>query len=448
MTYDFDLIIIGAGSGGLAGAKRAAQYGAKVALVEDDRVGGTCVIRGCVPKKIMAYAAQTADTLADAHGYGFDVNASFNFATLAKARNAEIQRLEDLHKASLKKANVTLLTGKGILSDPHTVAVAGKPYTAKYIMLATGGHAVTPKVEGVEHAFISDGVFELTALPQKMVIVGGGYIGVEFASIFNALGAEVHLVLRRDVLLGGFDDDIRHALTAELKKRGVIFHCICNTETITPKGTRKLVKLDTGAELLVDAVLFATGRSPNSKNIGLENAGITVDAQGAVVVDARLKAQCPHNHIYAVGDLTNRMNLTPVAVRDGRMIAENLFNGGNFTVDDADIATAVFSSPPLGTVGLTEAQAIEKLSKNGVKVLKTGFKPMVNVLPNRDEKMLMKAIYDKMTDKLIGAHIMGRDAPEMAQFLGVLVKAGVTHKHMLQTMALHPSSAEEFVLLK
>jgi len=448
MTYDFDLIVIGAGSGGLAGAKRAAQYGAKVALIEADRVGGTCVIRGCVPKKIMAYAAQTADTLADAHGYGFSLNATFDFSKFAKARNAEIQRLEGLHTTSLKKANVSLIQGRGVLYDPHTVKVGHQLYTAKYIMLATGSHAVMPNVKGAEHAFISDGVFALTALPQKMVIVGGGYIGVEFASIFNALGTEVHLVLRRDVLLGGFDGDIRHALTAELKKRGVIFHCICNTETITPKGAQKLVKLDTGAELLVDAVLFATGRTPNSGGLGLENVGIEVDANGAVVVDAQLKAKGPYAHIYAVGDLTNRMNLTPVAVRDGRLIAENLFNGGKLTVDDADIPTAVFSIPPLGTVGLTEEQAEQKLGKDGIKVFKTDFRPMVNVLPDRDEKMFMKAIYNKKTDKLIGAHLMGRDAPEMVQFIGACIKAGITHQQMLQTMALHPSSAEEFVLLK
>ena len=446
MTYDFDLIVIGAGSGGLAGAKRAAQYGAKVAIIENDRVGGTCVIRGCVPKKIMSYAAHTADTLADAHGYGFNLDVSFDFKKFAEARNTEIDRLEGLHKTFLDKAGVTLLNGKGVLTGAHEVTIDDQQtITGKYIMLATGGHPTKPPVKGAEHGFISDGVFDLTELPKKMVIVGGGYIGVEFASIFNALGTEVHLVLRRDVMLAGFDQDIRDHLTNELKKRGVIFHCICNTETITPKGNQKLVKLDTGDELLVDEVLFATGRKPNTSCFDID---LPVCDNGAVIVNNKLQTQGEHKHIYAVGDLTDRVNLTPVAIRDGRMIAENLFNDGDFSLDDGDIATAVFSIPPLGTCGLTEALACEEYGEDNIKVFKTTFRPMVNVLPNRDEKMFMKAIYHKKTDKLIGAHLMGRDAPEMVQFIGTCIKAGVTHKQMLQTMPLHPSSAEEFVLLK
>ena len=447
MTYDFDLIVIGAGSGGLAGAKRAAQYGAKVAIIENSRVGGTCVIRGCVPKKIMSYAAHTADTLADAHGYGFNIDASFDFAQFAEARNHEINRLEALHKTFLDKAGVTLLNGKGVLTGAHEVTIDDQQtITGKYIILATGGHPFKPPVKGAEHGFVSDGVFDLKTLPKKMVVVGGGYIGVEFASIFNALGTEVHLVLRRDVMLHGFDQDIRDHLTNEMKKRGVIFHCICNTETITPKeGGQKLVKLDTGDELLVDEVLFATGRKPNTGCLGLD---IPLCEDGSVIVNNKLQTQGEHKHIYAVGDLTNRVNLTPVAIRDGRMIAENLFNNGNLTLDDGDIPTAVFSIPPLGTCGLTEELAKQEYGEQNIKIFKTMFRPMINVLPNRDEKMFMKAIYHKKTDKLIGAHLMGRDAPEMVQFIGVCIKAGATHQHMLETMPLHPSSAEEFVLLK
>ena len=449
MTYDFDLIVIGAGSGGLAGAKRAAQYGAKVAIIEDSRVGGTCVIRGCVPKKIMSYAAHTADTIADAEGYGFHVTSSFDFASFAQSRNTEIDRLEGLHKTFLDKAGVTLFNGKGVLTGAHEVTIDGQQtLTGKYIMLASGGAPTKPNVKGAEHGFVSDGVFELTKLPKVMAIVGGGYIGVEFASIFNALGSEVHLILRRDVMLNGFDQDIRDTLTNELKKRGVIFHCICNTETITLQGDRKLVKLDTGDEILVDEILFATGRKPNLGCIG-DGMNIPLcDKTNAVMVNDKLQTQGEHKHIYALGDLTDRANLTPVAIRDGRMIAENLFNKGNLSLNDADIPTAVFSIPPLGTVGLTEELAEAEYGKDNIKVFKTIFRPMVNVLPNRDEKMFLKAIYHTKTDKLIGAHLMGRDAPEMVQFLGVCIKAGATHAHMLQTMPLHPSSAEEFVLLK
>ncbi len=453
MEFDYDLVVIGAGSGGMASAKRAAPLGAKVALIEDDRVGGTCVIRGCVPKKIMSYAASTADTIKDAVGYGFNVTSSFNYKALATKRNDEVSRLEGMHQSKIEELGVSLFKGRGRLTtDPHTVAIdaidgSTKTITGRYIVLATGGTPTMPPIQGNELAFTSDGVFDLEALPKAIAVIGGGYIGVEFASIFNALGSEVHLVVRRQTMLNGFDEDIRSNLTNEMQKRGVNFHSICNVEKIEQRQGRKKVSLDNGEELIVDEVLFATGRRPNSQNLGLEEAGIELDKAGAVIIDEALHAKGKHDHIFAVGDLTNRVNLTPVAIRDGRIVTDNLFAGTKRTINDADIGTAVFSIPPLGTVGLTEEQAIEKLGAENIAAYKAVFRPMINVLPQRDEKMLMKAVYDKNTNKLLGAHLMGRDAPEMIQFIAVAVKAGITIQQMQDTIPLHPTSAEEFVLL-
>ena len=453
-STQFDLVVIGAGSGGLAAAKRAASYGKKVAIIEADRTGGTCVIRGCVPKKIMSYAASTADTIADAHGYGFDVKSSFDFGAFAKKRNAEVARLEEMHKTKLSDTGITLFNGKGSLNpdDTHQVLVerddGNKTLSAEYIILATGGKPSVPPVPGHEHAITSDGVFDLTELPKDIAIVGGGYIGIEFASIFNALGSNVHLVVRRKTMLAGFDDDIRHALSDELARRGIDFQCICNVEKIERLENGRLkTTLDNGNVCEVDQVLMATGRKPNTDGLGLEKAGLKLDKAGAVQVDKTLKAEGSHSHIYAIGDLTNRVNLTPVAIRDGRMVVDNLFNGGNGKVDDNTIPTAVFSIPQVGTVGMTQAQAEAKFGKDNVNIMRAKFRPMVNTLPDRDEKMLIKAITEKKTGLLLGAHLMGRDSAEMVQFIAMAMHAGVTYAHMQATMPLHPSSAEEFVLL-
>lgn len=454
MPEQFDLVVIGAGSGGLAAAKRAAGHGKKVAIIEASRTGGTCVIRGCVPKKIMSYAAQTAEAITDAHGYGFQVNTAFDFSELARKRNAEVARLEEMHKNNLKKAGVTLYMGKGSLNpdDPHQVLVKAddstKTLQGEHIILATGGRPSVPPVPGHEYAITSDGVFDLEELPKAIAIVGGGYIGVEFASIFRALGSKVHHVIRRETMLGGFDEEIRHTLADEMQKRGIDFQCICNVEQIEKLVSGRLnVTLDNGNVLEVDQVLMATGRKPNTDSLNLEEAGLELDKAGAVKVDDSLKADGPHNHIYAIGDLTNRVNLTPVAIRDGRIVADNLYAGQKRRVNDNLIATAVFSSPQVGTVGLTEEQATAAYGKDGVKVMRAKFRPMVNTLPDRDEKMLIKAIAVKETGKIVGAHLMGRDSAEMVQFIAMAMHAGLTVEHMRATMPLHPSSAEEFVLL-
>lgn len=454
MTSKFDLIVIGAGSGGLAAAKRAAGYGKTVAIIEADRTGGTCVIRGCVPKKIMSYAAQTADTLSDAHGYGFHVSADFNYSELAQKRNAEVARLENMHRENLNKANVTVVEGKGRLNpkNPHEVLVEQEQETttlaAEHIILATGGRPVVPPVPGHEHAITSDGVFELDALPKDLAILGGGYIGVEFASIFNALGSNVHLVVRRKTMLGGFDEDIRQTLDREMTKRGINFECICNVEEIEElAGGRKKVTLDNGNVLEVDHLLMATGRKPNTDDLGLTQAGIELDKTGAVCVDNTLQAKGTLSHVYAIGDITNLMNLTPVAIHHGRMVVDNLYGGHNRTTGGNTIPTAVFSLPNLGTVGLTQAQAEAEHGKENIKVMRAKFRPMVNTLPDRDEKMLIKAIAVKNSGKIIGAHLLGRDSAEMVQFIGMAMEAGLTLTHMHNTMPLHPTSAEEFVLL-
>lgn len=454
MPEKFDLVVIGAGSGGLAAAKRAAGYGKRVALIEADRTGGTCVIRGCVPKKIMTFAAQTADTIADAHGYGFSVTADFDFARLAQKRNAEVARLETMHKNNLKKAGVELIQGHGSLNpdNPHEVRVKNNGNSqmliADYIILATGGRPSVPPVPGHEHAITSDGVFDLAALPKSIAIVGGGYIGVEFASIFQALGSQVHLVLRRKTMLSGFDEDLRHGLADEMIKRGIDFQCICNVEKIEKQSSGRLKTiLDNGNSCEVDQVLMATGRAPNTEGLNLKEAGIQLDKLGAVEVTENLRARGDHDHIYAIGDLTNRVNLTPVAIRDGRIVADNLFAGSDKIFNDTLIPTAVFSSPQIGTVGLNEAQAAAEYGKENIKVMRAKFRPMVYTLPDRDEKMLIKAIALKKTGKIVGAHLLGRDSAEMIQLIGMAMHAGLTLEHMHATMPLHPSSAEEFVLL-
>mgnify|MGYP005842075213 CR=1 FL=1 len=454
MLEKFDIIILGAGSGGLAAAKRAAGYGKKVAIIEADRTGGTCVIRGCVPKKIMSFAAATADTLADAHGYGFSVSSEFNYAELVRKRNAEIAQLEDMHQNSLKSAGVEFYAGIGRLSanSPNHVIVETKETSitleGTYIIIATGGKPVMPPVEGNAHAITSDGIFELDALPKTLAIVGGGYIGVEFASIFNALGSKIHLIVRRKTMLGGFDDDIRQALDSEMTKRGINFHCICNVARIEKlKNGQKKVWLDDNNTLEVDEILMATGRSPNTRNIGLEAAGITLDKAGAIAVNNTLCAQGAHTHIYAIGDVTNLLNLTPMAVNHGRMVVDNLFKGTKKTTGGMMTPTAVFSIPQIGTVGLTQADAENHYGKAHICVLKTSFRPMINTLPGRDERMLMKAIALKESGKIIGAHLIGRDSAEMVQLIGLAMQAGVTIDDLHNTLPLHPSSAEEFVLL-
>lgn len=444
-SYDFDLFTIGAGSGGVAASRRAGAYGARVAICEESRTGGTCVIRGCVPKKLLVYGATFADAFADAPGFGWEsVRPGFDWATLIRAKDAEIARLEVVYKNLLDGAGVTRIEGRGRLVDAHTVEVAGKRYTAAQILIAAGAHPVVPAVPGIEAAITSNEALDLEALPRRIIIVGGGYIAVEFAGIFAALGTEVTLVIRGEELLNGFDDDVRATVALEMRGRGIEIRA--RTEIVGiekgPGGITATTRL--GEELAADVIFYATGRRPNTKGIGLEEVGVRLTEAGAVVVDEWSRSSVPN--IWAVGDVTNRLNLTPVAIVEGRALVETLFNDNPMKPDHTNVPTAVFSQPPVGAVGLTERQA--RAAYRTIDVYRTRFKPMKNTLAGRDERTMMKLIVDRASDRVLGCHMVGADAPEIIQGLAIALKCGATKRQFDQTIGIHPSAAEEFVTMR
>ena len=444
--YDFDLFTIGAGSGGVAGSRRAAGYGARVAICEELRVGGTCVLRGCVPKKLLVYGAQFADAFADAAGFGWSVPpAHFDWPSLIAAKDQEIGRLSQIYINMLNNSGVEILDGRGVVVDPHTVEVAGRRYTADKIMIAVGGHPTVPNIPGIEHVVSSNEALDLPALPRRIVIVGGGYIAVEFAGIFRGFGSEVVEIIRREELLYGFDDDLRVLLAQEMRARGIEIHTRTQIARIE-KAPREGYTLFTtmGQEISADLVMYATGRRPNTRGLGLAEIGVKLDDNGAVVVDEWQRSTIPN--IYAVGDVTDRLNLTPVAIAEGRGIAETLYNNNPFRMDHADVPTAVFSQPPIGTVGLTEEQA--RREYGDVDIYCSRFRPMKNTLSGRDERTFMKLIVEPRTDRVIGCHMLGPDAPEIIQGLAIAVKCGATKKQFDQTVGIHPSAAEEFVTMR
>jgi glutathione reductase (NADPH) len=443
--YDFDLFTIGAGSGGVAGSRRAGSYGARVAICEDSRVGGTCVIRGCVPKKLLVYGAQFADAFADAEGFGWTVAPPrFDWAALIAAKNREIDRLEGIYRRLLSDSQVKLIEGRGKLVDAHTIEVAGKRYTAANILVACGAHPVMPAIPGIEHAITSNEALDLATLPRHIVIVGGGYIAVEFAGIFAGLGAEVTLVIRGEELLNGFDDDVRVSLAQELRTRGITIKPRTQLTRIDKIGPGFCATTAAGEELSADLVMYATGRRPNTLGLGLAELGVTLDAAHAVKVDDWSRTALPH--IYAIGDATNRLNLTPVAIAEGRALAETLFNDNPMQLDHANVPTAVFSQPPVGTVGLTERQAREKFA--ALDVYRARFRPMKHTLSGREERTMMKLIVDRATDRVLGCHMVGADAPEIIQGLAIAVKCGATKRQFDQTVGIHPTAAEEFVTMR
>ncbi|HEV2546084.1 MAG TPA: glutathione-disulfide reductase [Stellaceae bacterium] len=444
-TYDFDMFTIGAGSGGVASSRRAGSYGARVAICEDSRVGGTCVIRGCVPKKLLVYGAQFADAFADAAGYGWHVAPPVHdWAALIAAKDREIGRLEGIYRKLLSDANVTLIEGRAHLVDAHTVEVASKRYTAANILIATGAHPVMPAIPGIEHAITSNEALDLSRLPHRIVIVGGGYIAVEFAGIFNGLGAEVTLVIRGEELLRGFDDDIRVTLAQEFRNRGIAIRAGTDVTRIEKRGQGLDLSLSIGDTLSADLVMYATGRHPNTRGLGLEAVGVRLGKANAVAVDEWSRSAVPH--IYAIGDVTDRLNLTPVAIAEGRALAETLFNDNPVTVDHANVATAVFSQPPVGTVGLTERVAREKYG--AVDIYRTRFRPMKHTLSGREEGTMMKLVVDRRSDRVLGCHMVGADAPEIIQGLAIAVKCGATKRQFDQTIGIHPTAAEEFVTMR
>jgi glutathione reductase (NADPH) len=444
-AYDYDLVTLGAGSGGVRASRMSAQMGATVAIVESSRVGGTCVIRGCIPKKLLVYGAHFADDFEDAASYGWTLDEpKFDWAKLIAAKSKEIDRLNGVYISVLQKAGVEIVMGRARLADPHTVQVGDRRLTAKNILVATGARPFLPSIPGIEHAVVSDDIFDMQALPKRIAIIGGGYIALEFAGIFHGLGSEITIVVRSDKVLRGFDDDMRQALQGEMEKKGAVFHCGTEVKAIAKTKTGLQLSLSTGKPCEVDLVLYATGRIPNTQGIGLEEAGIKLNDAGAVAVDDYSKTSL--DHIYAVGDVTNRLNLTPVAIAEGAAVARSLFAGTPSKADHRDVPTAVFSQPSLAGVGLTEAEARKKYGK--IDVYLSSFRPLKFTLTPRQERTTMKLVVDRATDRVVGCHMVGMDAAEIIQGFAVAVKAGATKAQFDATVGIHPSAAEEFVTMR
>ena len=443
--YDFDMITIGAGSGGVASSRRAGAYGARVAIVEELRVGGTCVLRGCVPKKLLVYGAQFADAFADAAGFGWSVQpADFSWPTLIAAKDKELDRLNQIYINMLNNARVEIMDARGVVVDPHTVEVGGRAYTAENILIAVGGWPETPDIPGIEHVISSNEALDLPALPKRVVIVGGGYIAVEFAGIFNGFGSEVVEIIRREEVLRGFDEDIRVYLGQEMRGRGIDIRGGTQVARIEKTAGAYTVHTTDGGKIQTDCVMYATGRKPNTKGMGLAEIGVELTGNGAVVVDEWQRSSVPS--IYAVGDVTDRINLTPVAIAEGRAIAETLYNNNPMTMDHADVPSAVFSQPPVSVVGLNEEEARQQYGD--IDIYQSRFKPMKNTLSDRDERTFMKLVVDARTDRVLGCHMLGVDAPEIVQGLAVAIKCGATKKQFDQTVGIHPTAAEEFVTMR
>ncbi len=443
---EVDLFVIGAGSGGVRAARIAAGYGAKVAIAEEYRVGGTCVIRGCVPKKLLVYASRFAHEFEDAAGFGWTVPApTFDWATLIANKDKEIDRLERAYVANLEKPGVKIIRSRAAIADPHTIRLAtGETVRAGHILIATGGAPAVGEFIGREHVITSNEAFHLPALPRRVLIHGGGYIAIEFANIFSGLGSAVTLVCRAGNILRGFDDDVRTHLRAEMERRGI---AIVSEETISAveKSANGFgVRLVHGRTIDVDCVMFATGRSPNVHGLGLDAAGVKLAHNGGIAVDAYSRTSVPH--IYAVGDVTNRINLTPVAIREGHAFADTVFGKTPTKVDHTNVPTAVFSEPEVGVIGLTETQARERCAR--VDIYRATFRPMKATLSGRDTRMLMKLVVDGATGRVVGCHIVGEGAAEMIQLAGVAVKMGATKADFDATVALHPTAAEELVTMR
>jgi glutathione reductase (NADPH) len=446
--YDYDLFVIGAGSGGVRASRMAAQFGAKVAVAEEYRVGGTCVIRGCVPKKLFVYASHFAGEFEEAAGFGWTVGETkFSWETLVANKDREIDRLNGIYIRNLEKAGVEIIASRAVLKDAHTVHLVaeGRDVTAGKILIATGATPFKPHtVAGIEHAITSNEAFHLPELPRRAIVVGGGYIAVEFAGIFNGLGVETTLLYRRDRILRGFDEDLRAGLMDEMRKKGLHLRLWAEIVSIERRGGSLRVTLKDGETVETDLVMYATGRVPASSGLGLEEAGVAIRKNGAIEVDAWSRTSVPN--IYAVGDVTDRANLTPVAIREGAAFAETVFNGNPTAVDHSIIPTAVFSQPEIGTVGLTEHEARER--HEAVDIYKTTFRPMKHTLSGRDEKTLMKLVVDGESDRVLGVHLMGPGSGELIQAVGIAVTLGATKAQFDRTVAVHPTAAEELVTLR
>ena len=447
-AYDYDLFVIGAGSGGVRAARIAAGYGAKVAVAEEFRIGGTCVIRGCVPKKLMVYASHVRHELDDAAGFGWTIpEATFDWSTLIANKDKEIARLEAAYTFNVEKAGATIVKARATLEDAHTLRLStGESVRAKYILIATGG---TPNhgeaIPGIEHVISSNEVFHLKTLPKRIVIQGGGYIALEFACIFAGLGADVTVIYRGENILRGFDEDVRKHVRSEMEKAGITVLTGCIVTKVEKHGESFSAHLSSGSSVAADQVMFAVGRHPNIKGLGLDKAGVALNpVNGGIAVNEFSQTNVPN--IYAVGDVTHRINLTPVAIREGHAFADTVFGNRPVQVDHADIPTAVFTQPEVGTVGLTEAEALAQYTH--VDIYKTDFRSLKSTMSGSQSRVLMKLIVDGSTDRILGCHIVGPEAGELIQVVGIAVKMKATKADFDGTMAVHPTGAEELVTLR
>ena len=445
MSFDYDLFVIGAGSGGVRASRIAASFGARVAVAEEYRVGGTCVIRGCVPKKLLVYASHFSEDFENAEGFGWSVGErTFDWKALIARKDAEIDRLEGLYGQTLAGAGVEVIRGRATIEGPHKVRVGDIVYTAKKILIAVGGWPSKPDVPGIEHAITSNEALHLEELPKRVVVVGGGYIAVEFAGIFNGMGSDVVQLYRCEQILRGFDDDLRSRLANEMRKKGIDVRTGVNVTAIEKTENGVSLTLTDGSSLAADAVMYATGRTPNTKGLGLEKAGVELAENGAVHVDDYSRTNVPS--IFAVGDVTDRVQLTPVAIKEGHAFALTEFNDTPVSPEHDAIPSAVFSQPPIGTVGLSEADARARYGE--IEIYESDFRPMKHTLSGANERAYTKLIVDKASSKVVGAHMIGLDAAEIIQGIGIAVKAGLTKAQFDSTVAVHPSSAEEFVLMR
>lgn len=447
--FDVDFFVIGAGSGGVRSARIAAGYGARVMIAEEFRIGGTCVIRGCVPKKLYVYASRFVDEFADAAGFGWTISQppQFDWRRLVESKEKEITWLSGLYRKGLDGAKVEIVESRALVEGPNEVRIVndGRLVRAKYILVATGGEPTKlPNAPGIEHTITSNEIFDLPELPKRLFILGGGYIGLEFASVFARLGSEVTVAMRADNILRGFDEDVRVGLRDALAHAGVKFHfsAVPALYEKAPEGLR--ITLTDSSHILADQALVATGRRPHTSGLGLEKAGVELRENGAVKVDALSRTSAPS--VFAVGDVTDMDNLTPVAIREGHTLADRLFGGKDISCDHENIPTAVFTTPELGVVGLTEQAARERFDI--VDIYRASFRPMRATLSGREEKVLMKIIVDGKTDKVLGVHIMGHEAGEMIQLIGIAMKMGVTKADLDATMAVHPTASEELVTMR
>ncbi|MEJ2760992.1 MAG: glutathione-disulfide reductase [Gammaproteobacteria bacterium] len=451
-SYDYDLFVIGAGSGGVRAARMSAGFGARVAIAEDRYLGGTCVNVGCIPKKLFVYASHFSEDLRDAAGYGWKIGStSFDWHTLIENKNAEIHRLNGIYERLLSNAGATLINGRAVIKGSHTVTVNDRDYTAERILVATGGWPTVPDIPGKEHVITSNEAFYLESLPEHITIVGGGYIAVEFAGIFNGLGVDTTLLYRGPLFMRGFDDELREVLADEIRKKGVKLQFNADVERIEKFGDKYTVHVSSKDREFpspepwtTDLVMYATGRHPMTSGLGLEQAGVELNWNGAVVINDDYQSSVPS--IYAIGDVTHRFNLTPVATAEGTALARNLYDNDSERVSYEDIPTCVFSQPSLGTVGVTETEARERYGE--FEVYKTSFRSLKLTLTGSEERTFMKILVDRATDRVVGVHMIGPEAGEIIQGMAVAMKAGATKSQFDATIGIHPTSAEEFVTMR